>query len=479
MRHRWLSVLLIVFICVAPQVKSQINKTGMSVGIGYGGIFGATEVRDRLYRFNSRAFVRYGFVDALQVEAGAGVGRIAGENYQSLLAPVDVRLVVDPLTLDSWNPYLYGGIGALYFRNEQTPSLTNGPPSDQWTGVVPLGVGLQYLVKDRILLEASGGYNFTFSDSIKGMTITQKKDDYWSFLVGITITGESGNADPDGDGLTNDEEKRLGTDPHKADTDGDGLTDGEEVHKYHTDPLKVDTDGDGLTDGEEVHKYHTDPNNKDTDGDGLSDGDEVLKYKTDPNKADTDDDGLSDGDEVLVYHTDPLNKDTDGDGLSDGDEVHKYHTDPLKKDTDGGGVNDGDEIAHGTNPLDPKDDFKKEELKVEVGQAIVLTGVEFETGKAELTPASEDTLALAYNTLNQNPDLTVEIQGYTDNVGSKSYNKKLSLARANAVKDWLVKKGITPERITTKGLGSDKPIAPNTTPEGRQKNRRIEFFRTK
>ena len=479
MRQRWLSFLLILFICTASQTIAQINKLGLSVGIGYGGIFGDTEVRDRLLRFNSRAFVRYGFVDPLQAEIGAGVGRMAGEDYQSLIVPMDFRLVFDPLSFDSWNPYLYGSIGALYFRNEETPSLATGTPSKQWTGVVPLGAGLQILLKDRILAEASGGYNLTFSDSINGTVIDSKKDNYWSFLLGITVTGESGNADHDGDGLTNDEEKRLGTDPHKADTDGDGLTDGEEVNKYHTDPLKVDSDGDGLNDGEEVHKYHTDPNNKDTDGDGLSDADEILKYKTDPNKMDTDDDGLSDGDEVLVYHTDPLNKDTDGDGLTDGDEVHKYHTDPLKMDTDGGTVNDGDEIAHGTNPLDPKDDVKKEELKVEVGQAIVLQGVEFETGKADLTAQSEDTLAIAFNTLNQNPDLTVEIQGYTDNVGSKSYNKKLSLARANAVKDWLVAKGIAPERITTKGFGPEKPVDSNKTPEGRQKNRRIEFFRTK
>jgi outer membrane protein OmpA-like peptidoglycan-associated protein len=232
-----------------------------------------------------------------------------------------------------------------------------------------------------------------------------------------------------------------------------------------------------LSDGDEVIKYHTDPLKMDTDGDGLSDGDEVLKYHTDPLKVDTDGDGLSDGDEVLKYHTDPLKVDTDGDGLSDGDEVQKYKTDPLKVDTDGGTVSDGVEVQRGTNPLDPSDDVPK--MKVEVGKSIVLEGVTFKSGSATLTPESENTLELAYETMRDNPTVEVEIRGYTDNVGKKASNMKLSQKRADSVKDWLVQKGIDPTRITTKGFGPDNPIDTNTTEVGRAKNRRIEFYRTK
>ncbi len=73
--------------------------------------------------------------------------------------------------------------------------------------------------------------------------------------------------------------------------------------------------------------------------------------------------------------------------------------------------------------------------------------------------------------------MVVEISGHTDNVGSRKSNIELSIRRANAVKDWLVKRGIEPERIQTKGYGPDRPVAPNNSEENKRKNRRIEFLR--
>jgi len=242
----------------------------------------------------------------------------------------------------------------------------------------------------------------------------------------------------------------------------------------------MDTDGDGLKDGDEVRLEKTDPGKMDTDGDGLGDGEEIQKFKTDPLKADTDGDGLKDGQEVNTTKTDPLKADTDGDGHNDGEEINRYKTNPLKADTDDGTVTDGAEVARGSNPLDASDDVpKKEELKVEVGKAIILEGIVFATGKADVSEEAAMRLETAYNTLAQNPEITVEIRGYTDNVGKKSSNIKLSQRRADSVRDHLVSKGIAAERITAKGFGPENPIAPNTTAAGRQQNRRIEFFRTK
>jgi len=469
------SILCVLIVLLAFPTYGQFKDLGPGWGISAGATFGAMDVTQDKPQFLGRAFFRYPITGYLQGELGAAYGQLGGPTYKTDIIPADFRLLLSPFSLKGWNPYLYAGVGALHYKvTKFPPEQTAGAKVNNWTAVIPAGAGLQIALKEGLFLEFSGGYNYAMTKGLNAVTPT-KDDAYWHAVGGLTFQGESGSADPDNDGLTNDEEKQFGTDKHNADTDGDGLKDGDEVKKYNTSPTKADTDGDGLKDGEEVLTYLTDPLKADTDGDGLNDGDEITKYKTNPLKADTDGDGLSDGDEVLKYKTDPLKVDTDGDGLSDGDEVLKYKTDPLKADTDGGTVPDGVELKNGTDPLNPTDDVPK----LKVGAAIVLEGVTFKTGSADLTPASEKILEPAYESMKAYPDMTVEIRGYTDDKGKKASNVKLSQKRAESVKDWFVKKGIESNRITTKGLGPDNPIDSNKTEAGRAKNRRIEFFRTK
>jgi thrombospondin type 3 repeat protein len=111
--------------------------------------------------------------------------------------------------------------------------------------------------------------------------------------------------DTDGDGLSDADEARLGSDPLNKDYDADGLLDGAEVYQYGTDPVNNDTDGDGLLDGEEINQYGTSPTAADTDGDGLSDADEIYRYGSNPTVYDTDGDGHPDGEEIIVDGTDP------------------------------------------------------------------------------------------------------------------------------------------------------------------------------
>jgi hypothetical protein len=109
--------------------------------------------------------------------------------------------------------------------------------------------------------------------------------------------GDVCDDDDDNDGLTDQEERDLGTELWNVDTDGDGLSDGDEVKEHGTDPLNTDTDGDGLTDGEEVETTGTDPLDADSDDDGLDDGLET-EVGTDPLDADSDDNGIVDGQDV-------------------------------------------------------------------------------------------------------------------------------------------------------------------------------------
>jgi len=105
--------------------------------------------------------------------------------------------------------------------------------------------------------------------------------------------------------------------------------------------------------------------------------------------------------------------------------------------------------------------------------SITLHNILFDTGKATLKAESEAALATVIELLKSDAALKLEVQGHTDNVGAPAANLKLSKDRADAVKAFLVKGGIADARLTTAGLGDTKPVAPNTTDEGRAQNRRV------
>jgi outer membrane protein OmpA-like peptidoglycan-associated protein len=108
-------------------------------------------------------------------------------------------------------------------------------------------------------------------------------------------------------------------------------------------------------------------------------------------------------------------------------------------------------------------------------KGIVLEGVQFKSGTAALTPASQKILDQTATALKQAAQVAFEVAGYTDNIGDATLNQTLSNQRAQAVVSYLAGKGVAPARMSAKGYGADKPIADNATAEGRQKNRRIEL----
>jgi outer membrane protein OmpA-like peptidoglycan-associated protein len=114
----------------------------------------------------------------------------------------------------------------------------------------------------------------------------------------------------------------------------------------------------------------------------------------------------------------------------------------------------------------------------QAGKPLVLKGVNFQTGKATLLPASQGVLDQVAQSLVDNPDVNVEVAGHTDNSGSDAANLRLSQARADAVRQYLIGKGVPADRITAKGYGEANPVANNATAAGRAANRRVELNRT-
>jgi OOP family OmpA-OmpF porin len=100
--------------------------------------------------------------------------------------------------------------------------------------------------------------------------------------------------------------------------------------------------------------------------------------------------------------------------------------------------------------------------------------IEFDTASADIRPEARDEIAKVAEYLKKNPTATAIIEGHTDNVGGYDYNMKLSNKRAENVVFYLIGNfGIEPPRLSARGYGSTRRVAYNNTPEGRQKNRRI------
>ncbi len=114
-------------------------------------------------------------------------------------------------------------------------------------------------------------------------------------------------------------------------------------------------------------------------------------------------------------------------------------------------------------------------VPIESGQKVRLNNIFFDFGKYELLPQSAIELKRVVELLIENKEISIIIEGYTDNIGTNSANKALSQKRAKAVYDFLIEKGIIGERLSFKGYGAARPTSTNDTEEGRQQNRRVEF----
>lgn len=143
---------------------------------------------------------------------------------------------------------------------------------------------------------------------------------------------------------------------------------------------------------------------------------------------------------------------------------------PKPSDSDGDSVLDVSDKCPGTTK-----DMKVDVDGCVISQNMSIYSVTFRTDSAELTDESKAVLDGAAVTLNSQPNITMEIAGHTDNIGSPVYNRVLSQQRADAVRDYLFGKGVGESRLTAAGYGDTQPVASNDSDIGRSQNRRVEF----
>ncbi|MGC4093035.1 MAG: OmpA family protein [Polyangiaceae bacterium] len=245
----------------------------------------------------------------------------------------------------------------------------------------------------------------------------------------------------------------------------------------------------------------------DRDEDGIFDKDDACPdvagvASTDKKKngcpSDRDGDGIIDSEDACPdvpgeENEDPKKNgcqpDRDGDGIIDKDDACPdirgvVSEDPEKNgcpgDRDGDGIRDDKDACpdeKGKPDPDPKKNGCPSLVRVTKTEIAILQQVEFKTASDVILQRSDELLAQVSEVLREHPEIkSIEVQGHTDNRGAAAYNQKLSERRAKSVMRWLVERGsIDSSRLEAKGYGMDQPIDENSTEEGRQRNRRVQF----
>lgn len=177
--------------------------------------------------------------------------------------------------------------------------------------------------------------------------------------------------------------------------------------------------------------------------------------------------------------------DSDGDGVPDSRDAcpdtprgAAVNPDGCPADSDGDGVPDYRDRCPGT-PAGTKVDARgcpvPAQAEITERGTYSFGSIYFDTGKSAIKPESRPVLDEVARYLKEYPDVKLEVQGHTDNVGPEEFNQRLSEARAHAVRSYLIDSGVAGDRLTARGYSMSIPAAPNDTVQGRAKNRRIEF----
>ncbi|MCF8253103.1 MAG: thrombospondin type 3 repeat-containing protein [Bacteroidia bacterium] len=371
-------------------------------------------------------------------------------------------------------PYFLSGLG---YRYADLPSGNDFGKKGVSDLVIPLGVGVNIKLEERVYLNIQSHYGWTSGDKIEGKAKYTKLsyDQLWHHSIGISfLLGKM--KDADGDKVGDKRDKCPGT-ASGALVDKEGCI--------------IDADKDGIADNQDacpniagIAQFNGCP---DTDSDGIEDSKDkcptvkgIAKFEGCP---DTDGDGIEDALDkcpsvagITQFNGCP---DTDGDGIEDANDkcpklkgIAQYDGCP---DTDGDGIPDNLDkcpaiagIAENKGCPEVKQNVKKLFERA-------LQGVQFETGKSTIKKQSFPILDGVAKAMIENPTYRLFIGGHTDNVGNADKNLQLSKDRAAAVRKYLISKGVEDSRMASEGYGDTAPVADNKTTDGKAKNRRVEF----
>jgi outer membrane protein OmpA-like peptidoglycan-associated protein len=413
---RFIVCTLLVVVFGVYSHAQQFKKSEFAWGLSAGGVHGDNNSGDR-WMMQYRGFLQYGLISPMLVgQLGLGYAELdapdAPYKYRAENFIVDVRLLLSPFSLTNLNPYLYAGFGLS--------KALNVTGSD-FLPMVPFGVGMQTKISSGILLDINGGYSLYLSDDLVKRSNTNlnsltsgKQDGFYGFTIGLAFT-------IGGDDESTEQQKK-------------------EIAEAEARSAKMQADAEARrikqqADADAEAKRVRESTNADV---------KLAKEK-------------ADADAKLAKEK----ADADAKLAKEASDAEARR---VKELADAEALRLAAQKGNDTVIV-----FVK-------GKTVVLRGVNFEFNKATLTKDSERILWRAYNAMVANPDVRVVITGHTDNVGGQKFNQALSLKRAQAVKNWLVKKGIASNRMRTVGRGLNEPIATNDTDAGRAENRRMEFY---
>jgi len=373
----------------------------------------------------------------LALELGAGFIPYSGDaDAEGLAIVYRGDVLIHPFTGD-WSPYL--GLGAGLYQG------ASGDFGDDADWEIHYGIGLRGMLTRWLALRIEVRHNMTDS-----------YEDGLAHLIEITggfdffVWSASSGPPPD--------------------TDRDGVPDAEDacrtVAGARTARGCPDADQDGITDNDDKCPNLPGPKINagcpDTDGDGLADDLDRCPDQAGPTASD----GCP-----------PPPPDSDGDGLLDPDDACPEEAGPKDTlgcpDRDGDGILDRDDACPDTPGVVSEKGCLPQVIQSKFSGAI--QGIYFGSGSARIKPRSFKVLDEAADLLAEYGNLRIEISGHTDNQGRDDRNLTLSQARADAVRQYLIDKGISGDRLVAVGYGETKPVASNNTGRGRAKNRRIEF----